>query len=1199
MGAAGSLLESESKVTLPFGVRVHGAKGLRDADWVPGTGSSDPYCVCRIGSIGSTWAEKALASACMQWTSITIDNNSDPEWNLTFVVDLDDDWIQIACLGQKGGKTGLELELMVYDDDVGTDELLGGTKIEMPVHSLDAAEPGPVSAPLAGVAGAKGLVTVSFFKPKENPSGVYPVENGEEGGGYSADEVVTTFLNKAYASGEIGMSALGAKLAEVSSLREGKDPRAAGVGFFLNSAQLAINADFQGLSKDGGKTVVDFPEKGTTMYLDHGMVVDHMKRMPALYGSGEMVKGNDLGFHRLNSLMWEGEKEPALIGLAAPVEQHTMFRPLMEEILGPKGEWNQQSVSEATEAYFQEFIDSGSPFDTSMDAMIFVCIFLHKLLFGYDMTRAEARIHATNGLLFLVNCGPPKEAMTPSIKKLLKHNKVKAYFADWRERMIKCFATKHPNKLAPEHIPNFVSAMQDALTFAGIPGGSSVLTSGLNLLYSCDSPFKERNEMTEAMVPQFTMEAMRLRAPVNGFAFYKDNTWQERHLALIEQASIDPRVWGEDALEFKLRDMATYMKLSVNHANFAVDTENPANNRFCPAKDLSFMLAHEWFKSFLKRRSKFNLPLGEKLEGTSSFTLHTPYRNADLAPPEGLNDADDKDFLPPPIMTLSMLHPKNIAKMMSLDISKCKDPEAKPMWEVFNRIETATKLNYKIMLKTVGLQKEYTQAAGGFISMDRVALPKKKAKLGKRTLAIGKRWVPETDEDETPPSLPFNPLPIAMAVFRMMKMDEKPFYFENDAQAELYKKVMFGSGALPLPSSEFKDPTADNFLSKLCFFGIAQQLLQRYDDDSGAELYAVDTTELAGLPLRDGYEKYGARAVFNDKRELLSVYTSAADKTYTPADAASCPEEWEHAKWVFKCSTFLHITADAHLVQTHWTIANVATIAVRSQLHHDHPIRRVLKVFTFGTASVNNGSSYILREKKATLHRLTGLTFKGLTAVLELCATRHKFKTLPQMVEEKRLGEGVKAVVPISSEGLELWALYHEFFTAYVGAFFENDVAVLADEELREFWTCIDRCGGDEVDGDYGLPSLSVASLIDYCTHVAYSVTAQHELVGGVAPYIAHNCASTSIRPGKNEMDVNVMTAIGVLTAFTGFRNPNIMDDWRHLLPLEPAAVRDTMWKGLMDGMGKLAESIEVKNASREQPCNCFNPKYLECSVSV
>jgi hypothetical protein len=204
------------------------------------------------------------------------------------------------------------------------------------------------------------------------------------------------------------------------------------------------------------------------------------------------------------------------------------------------------------------------------------------------------------------------------------------------------------------------------------------------------------------------------------------------------------------------------------------------------------------------------------------------------------------------------------------------------------------------------------------------------------------------------------------------------------------------------------------------------------------------------------------------------------------------------------------------------------------------------------------------------------------------------------MIESKGLSPELLQRLPMSTDGVELWNLYVQFFHDYVYEVYVDEAAVAADGELALFWRTIDSCGGKAKTGSYGLPALTRTSLVDYCAHVAFTVTAQHELVGEVVQYCDSIDAGTiGIRPGTETQDVQGYMISMILIALTGLRNPSVMDDWRHLLPAEPAALRGTHYKSLMAGMEALGQQIHERNKSRVQPCNSFNPLFHECSVSV
>ena len=65
------------------------------------------------------------------------------------------------------------------------------------------------------------------------------------------------------------------------------------------------------------------------------------------------------------------------------------------------------------------------------------------------------------------------------------------------------------------------------------------------------------------------------------------------------------------------------------------------------------------------------------------------------------------------------------------------------------------------------------------------------------------------------------------------------------------------------------------------------------------------------------------------------------------------------------------------LQQIHWTVANSAQIAARTQLNENHPIRRVTKAFIYGTGAINMLSTVILAGENNLFHQLTGFTYNG------------------------------------------------------------------------------------------------------------------------------------------------------------------------------------------------------------------------------
>merc|ERR1719410_2815743 len=90
----------------PLKLTVVSARGLRDADWLPGSGKSDPYCVCEIA--GKPREAKL--------TTKVINDNLDPVWEHHGEL--------------PGYRPGDTLVFRVYDKDVAKSDSLGLLHLE-------------------------------------------------------------------------------------------------------------------------------------------------------------------------------------------------------------------------------------------------------------------------------------------------------------------------------------------------------------------------------------------------------------------------------------------------------------------------------------------------------------------------------------------------------------------------------------------------------------------------------------------------------------------------------------------------------------------------------------------------------------------------------------------------------------------------------------------------------------------------------------------------------------------------------------------------------------------------------------------------------------------------------------------------------------------------------------------------------------
>ena len=292
-----------------------------------------------------------------------------------------------------------------------------------------------------------------------------------------------------------------------------------------------------------------------------------------------------------------------------------------------------------------------------------------------------------------------------------------------------------------------------------------------------------------------------------------------------------------------------------------------------------------------------------------------------------------------------------------------------------------------------------------------------------------------------------------------------------------------------------------------------------------------------------------------------------------------------------------------YTAQLHWTIANSAHVAARSKLGADHPIRRVLKPFLYNTGSINMNSALVLAPENGFLHRVSGFTYNGLTSALSVLYENYSYETLPDIIASKQLSDELEKQIPMCIDGRLIWDAFFRFFKRYVDFFYSDDNAVAINAELRDFWECVDLKGEFGSKKLYGLPKLTKTTLAEYLSHLAFNVTACHELNGNAIPYsISPKGGAMKIRADSNKADVQSYVQGLILIGLTGNPEPLLMENWAHLLPNYPEVTR--LYIDLKHDLYEIMDRVDEANAivpspSRPRICQSFNPKYMACSVSA
>ena len=482
------------------------------------------------------------------------------------------------------------------------------------------------------------------------------------------------------------------------------------------------------------------------------------------------------------------------------------------------------------------------------------------------------------------------------------------------------------------------------------------------------------------------------------------------------------------------------------------------------------------------------------------------------------------------------------------------------------------------------------------------------------------------------------------AALRQLPLSDDFTPFDPGEEPKAFVRSWMGS-LLPSPvNGVWADVHSDATLTRLCFLGIGAHRLERLSGDAVADeaaaAFVVRTNMLSELSVREGYASYGGDAYFDAGWRVLRIVRrelapgGARERSYAPGDS-----RWEYAKFAFRGSLVTLVTLVDHLHELHlqWTAALVK--AKREALEPDHPVRRLLTPFTFGTIGVNDRAHDHLISPHGMAERCFALDAAGLQAAWRaaprlvrgvVCAkgSSESERALFALDRERILGamiaEGVET--PYTTQCRSLVAILGRFVRGYLRACYADDEAIAADVDLRRFML-VALAGLDGV-----LPPVEdAASLAEASAHPHGSppphphgsslaeallgggaagggahffevvsclltsflerVTAGHEQAGFLAPYTT-DPAFCAWRWSPGELCPSRCSALaqGMLTAMTDMRMPPLMgapgslDDWSHALAPKGAAGNDpaiaTLYAELQEGLADLARQCDEHNAA-------------------
>lgn len=161
-----------------------------------------------------------------------------------------------------------------------------------------------------------------------------------------------------------------------------------------------------------------------------------------------------------------------------------------------------------------------------------------------------------------------------------------------------------------------------------------------------------------------------------------------------------------------------------------------------------------------------------------------------------------------------------------------------------------------------------------------------------------------------------------------------------------------GEGLPVTYNTDFNMHTDESF-SRIFFHGIAAPLMAKSDVVTDTEYlkygpYMVDIGFMKSLKVRsEDYKCYGARVHFDENQKVSAIHCSDSDQLFLPGQFG-----WKEAKFQAKVSAFTLTTVREHLSHTHLIVFNDASREIVKTLYPEHPIRRLLAIFTYNAITV-------------------------------------------------------------------------------------------------------------------------------------------------------------------------------------------------------------------------------------------------------
>ena len=213
----------------------------------------------------------------------------------------------------------------------------------------------------------------------------------------------------------------------------------------------------------------------------------------------------------------------------------------------------------------------------------------------------------------------------------------------------------------------------------------------------------------------------------------------------------------------------------------------------------------------------------------------------------------------------------------------------------------------------------------------------------------------------------------------------------------------------------------------------------------------------------------------------------------TPTVSASEKWGWEMAKSVVQVADCNYHELFVHLAGTH-LVSEAIAVATRRNLAEIHPLWSLLVPHFEGTLFINNLAVETLINKGGPIDDFFGGTIESSQLAAVQARLRFDFykKMTPVDFAERKVADAARLPdYAYRDDALLVWDAIHDWAEQYINIYYCDDEAVTGDTELAQ-WAASIASEGHIVGFK---PITSRAQLVDVCTMIIFTASAQHAAV--------------------------------------------------------------------------------------------------------